>query len=171
MKKKLLIVLGLVLLLSLALIAVLPSPMQRRLHALERKQWKGQAIARITSGSLNQGMISNEVALLQAEAANHSGDGWIGTNALLMMNGEHLVYSHIDAKQDHRIHDLFLARGSDGKWYYSTFHFCINMITLRAEIAGEPKHGSIAEFVQTYSAKEFDGQSDECLKKTWPVKK
>lgn len=170
MKKKLLITLGLVLLLSIALIAVLPSPMQRRLRAPERKQWKGQAIARITSGSRNQGMISNEVAVLQAEAANQSEDGWIGTNVLLMTNGEHLIYSHIDAKQDHRIHDLFLARGSDGKWYYSTFHFCIDMITLRAAIGGEPKHGSIAEFVQTYAAQQFDGQSDECLNKTWPVK-
>lgn len=169
MKKKLLIVLGLVLLLSIALIAVLPSPVQRRLHAPERKQWKGQAIARIIAVSRDQGMISNEVAVLQAGTVHHSGDGWIGANVLLMTNGEHLVYSHIDAKQDHRIHDLFLACGSDGKWYYSTFHFCIGMITLRAEITGEPKHGSITEFVQAYAAQEFDGQSDECLKKTWPV--
>ena len=116
-------------------------------------------------------MITNEIAILHAEAAGESGDGWIGTNVLLMTNGEYLVYSHVDAKEGRGIMDLFLARGSDGKWYYSTFHFCINMITLHGEILEESKYGSIAEFASAYAAREFDGKSDECLKKTWPVKK
>src|SRR6476620_2125948 len=115
-------------------------------------------------------MISNEIAMLHAEAANQSGDGWIGTNVVLMTNGEYLVYSQLCTKENPRIHDLFIARGSDGKWYYSTFHFCIGMITLRGEVLGEGKRESLAEFVKAYALQEFDGQSDECLKKTWPFK-
>jgi hypothetical protein len=87
-----------------------------------------------------------------------------------MTNGEYLVYAHIDAKEDGRIHDIFIARGSDGKWYYSTFHFCIGMVTLAAEVLGPGWNGSISEFATAYSAHEFDGHSDECLKKTWPFK-
>ena len=36
---------------------------------------------------------------------------------------------------------------------------------------GEDDHGSIAEFQHTYALREFDGKSNECLKKTWPAKK
>ena len=141
-----------------------------RLHSKARKQWKEQAIADMTERSSDRQMITNEIAILHAEAADKSGDGWIGTNVLLMTNGEYLVYSHVDTKQAGGIADLFLARGSDGKWYYSTFHFCINMITLRGEILGESKNGSIAEFASAYAAREFDGKSNECLRKTWPFK-
>lgn len=169
-KKKLLIGLGVFLLIGVVAFALLPDPQQRRLRAPERKQWKEQALARVNASSRNAQMISNEVAVLHAEAQTQSGDGWIGMSLVLMTNGEHLVYSHIDAKQDRRVSDLFLARGSDGKWYYSTYHFCINMITLRTEIMGESKRGSIREFASEYALHEFDGQSDECLKKTWPVR-
>jgi len=39
-----------------------------------------------------------------------------------------------------------------------------------AKVAMAPP-GSIAEFATRYSAREFDGRSDECLKETWPLKK
>jgi len=116
-------------------------------------------------------MISNEIAVLHAEAASRSGDGWVGTNILLMTNGEWFVYENNCVKEPSHIHDLFLARGSDGKWYYSTFHFCIEMITLRGEVLGEAKRASLAEFADAYALHEFDGKSDNCLKKTWPIKK
>ena len=170
-KKKLLIGLGTFLLICVLSLTLLPNPQEKRLRAPERKQWKEQALAQVNAVSRNVQTISNEIAVLHAEAKTQSGDGWIGTNLVLMANGEYLVYSHIDAKQDRRISDLFLARGSDGKWYYSTYHFCIGMITLRMEIMGESKRGSIHEFASAYALREFDGQSDECLKKTWPVKR
>ena len=58
-----------------------------------------------------------------------------------MTNGAYLVYSQLCTKQNPRIHDIFIARGSDGKWYYSTFHFCIEMFTLRAEVLGRASMG------------------------------
>ena len=103
------------------------------------------------------------------EASNQTGDGWIGTNVLLMTNGEYMVYSQLCSKQNPRIHDIFIAHGSDGRWYYSTFHFCVGMLVATTmDVNGPP--GSIAEFSRKYSAHEFDGRSDECLKKTWPFK-
>ena len=169
-KKKFLLWVGAFLLVCAALFALLPNPEARRLQAPERKQWKEQAIARIGTHSGDLKMISNEIAVLHAEAANQSGDGWIGTNVVLLTNGEWLVYENNCVKEPNHIHDLFLARGSDGQWYYSTFHFCIDMIVPRTmEDKGPP--GSISEFTNRYSAHEFDGKSDECLKKTWPVKR
>jgi hypothetical protein len=97
--------------------------------------------------------------------------GWIGTNLLVMTNGEWLAYQNKCVKEPGHIHDLFLAQGSDGKWYFSTFHFCTRMITLHGRMYGEEDHGSIAEFVRTYAVRQFDGKSDDCLEKTWPAKK
>jgi hypothetical protein len=169
-KKKLLMGVGAFLLVCVVVLALLPNPEERRLRAPERKQWKEQALARIRAVSSDQQVISNEIASLHAEVATQTGDGWKGTNVLLMTNGEYLVYSQLCGKEDHRIHGIFIAHGSDGKWYYSTFHFCIGMVTLRGEIFGRSRVGSIAEFTQAYSAHEFDGRSDDCLKKTWPFK-
>ena len=170
-KKKLLIGIGVFLFVCVITFALLPNPQERRLRAPERRQWKEQALAQVNATSRNAHTISNEVTALQAEAGKNSDDDWIGTNVLLMANGDYLVYLHIDAKQDRGISDLFLARGSDGKWYYSTYHFCINMVTLRMGGRGEGRRGSILEFASEFALREFDGQSDECLKKTWPAKR
>lgn len=170
MKRKWLIWLGVVVLMGVVAFALFPNPEERRLRAPERKEWKKQALAQVSATSGNTQLISNTITALRAEAEKNPDEGWLGTNLVLMTNGEYLVYSHIDAKQDRRIHDLFLARGSDGKWYYSTFHFCINMITLRMGFMGEGATGSIQEFTNAYALREFDGKSNECLKKTWPFK-
>ena len=58
---------------------------------------------------------------------------------------------------------LFLAHGTDHKWYYSTYHFCSRLSSLGVE---EPA-GSISEFAERFHLREFDGISDECLKRTW----
>lgn len=82
-----------------------------------------------------------------------------------MRNGDWLAYANICHKQDGRIRDLFLGRGSDGRWYYSTFHFCNQMIVLKME----EQSTNLVEFAKTYYLREFDGRSDECLQKTWPA--
>jgi hypothetical protein len=154
----------------LALLIVLRwNPERRRLQATERRQWKENAIKQVNAVSRNTNLVNAEVTFLQNEISRQVEDGWIGTNIVLMTNGEYLVYSHIDTKQDSRIHDLLIAHGSNGKWYYSTFHFCINMYVPRYMREGQA--GSISEFTNSYAVLEFDGKSDECLKKTWPARK
>ena len=81
-----------------------------------------------------------------------------------MTNGEFLVFAFRHGFNDEFVDHLFLAHGSDGRWYYSTYHFCNQMA---AVITDEPP-GSIAEFTRRYSVREFDGKSDICLQPTGP---
>ncbi len=141
-----------------------------RLRSSARKQWKAKALGEIVERIKDTRGLSNELTHLRAEMGTDVESGWIGTNLLVMTNGEWLLYRNKCVKEAEHIHDLFLARGSDGKWYYSTFHFCIGMSTLRGDMFGRSRPGSIAEFTQAYSAPEFDGHSDDGLKKTWPFK-
>ena len=95
-------------------------------------------------------------------------EGWLSDKIILTGSGEWLVYrSHCSKARPHNVKDIFLAKGSDGKWYYSTFHFCVGMVVLR----GEPQPPDLKMFVHEYNLREFDGQSDECLKETksWPA--
>ena len=83
---------------------------------------------------------------------------------ILTRKGEWLAFANRCQKQDGRIPDIFLARGSDGRWYYSTYHFCIDMINLRSEEQPE----DLADIGRAYFLQTFDGHSDDCLQKTWP---
>lgn len=97
-------------------------------------------------------------------------EGWLTDKLILMQSGEWLVYrSHCSKAKPHWVKDIFVARGSDGKWYYSTFHFCVGMCALLMDQETQPPN--LAMFVHEYNLREFDGRSDECLKetKTWPA--
>ena len=95
--------------------------------------------------------------------------GWLTDKLILMKSGEWLVYkSHCSKEEPHIVRDIFLAKGSDGKWYYSTFHFCVGMCVLRMEETQPP---NLSAFVHEYNLREFDGHSDESLRltKSWPA--
>jgi len=83
-----------------------------------------------------------------------------------MTNGEYLVYASRHGFNSGFVDHLFLAHGSDGRWYYSTYHFCNSMVG-----ADVDPPGSITEFASKYAAREFDGKSDVCLLHTWPEKR
>jgi hypothetical protein len=159
MKKALIIAGVCCLLIAIAVIAFAPSSSARR-------AWKDRAIAEISSRYTDSTWASNEFARLKMGGLEDvsDSDGWLSPHVIVMRNGEWLAYANICQKEDRRIHDLFLGRGSDGKWYYSTFHFCKGMVVLRMEEQSE----SLAAFAQTYYLRPFDGNSDECLQKTWP---
>ncbi len=132
-----------------------------------RADWKITTLPRLAGLTLANVGMSRELESLKY----HSGAGehreWVGDPVLLMTNGEWLVYAFRHGYNNGFVNHLFLAHGSDDRWYYSTYHFCNCM----AGVIGDEPPGSIAEFAQRYSAREFDGKSDECLKKTWPLKK
>jgi len=131
-----------------------------------RREWKDRAISEISSRLTDSTWATNELAHLKMGGPDDisDSDGWLSPHLIVMRNGDWLAYANICQKENRRIHDLFLGRGSDGQWYYSTFHFCKGMIVLRAEDQSE----SLAAFAQTYYLRPFDGGSDECLQKTWP---
>lgn len=132
-----------------------------------RRDWKTSAIGAIESKAADRAWLNKETANLKAKVEAHGeADGkWFSNDLLLMKNVDWIVYSAKCQKDDWRIRDIFIGRASDGKWYYTTFHFCRGMLDLRVEERSE----SLAKFIASYSLREFDGRSDECLNRTWPI--
>jgi hypothetical protein len=139
-----------------------------RLDSKVRKEWKGKAIVEIAKQTSDTGPILKEVEAMKTKPSLESEwDRWVSEDLIVMTNGEWMAYRNICAKEEGRIPDLLIGRGSDGKWYYSTYHFCIGMIVLKTMME-QPE--SLAKFRTDCFLQEFDGRSDECLKRTWPVK-
>jgi hypothetical protein len=91
---------------------------------------------------------------------------WLSDNFMLMRNGEWLVYQNRCSKEDSKAPvrlNLFIGKGSDGKWYCSTWHFCVGMLNLRMD--GQPE--SLAVFQIAYYAEPFDSTAKNCPKDTW----
>jgi hypothetical protein len=153
------------LLLVAAVVAALPGIARHRLEAA-RRHWKNDAIPVIASGAEDRTWRAQEIGILTNRTADPRvlEEGWLTDKLILMQNGEWLVYkSHCSKAAPRFVKDIFLAKGSDGKWYYSTFHFCVGMITLRGEDDPPP---NLALFVHEYNLREFDGRSDKCLQET-----
>ncbi|GDY19273.1 hypothetical protein LBMAG56_06180 [Verrucomicrobiota bacterium] len=112
-------------------------------------------------------VISLELAKLKAEQTSDPDRDWIADHVLWMTNGEHIIYASRHGLNNGLIAHLFLGHCSDGRWLYSTYHFCNHM----AGVLGDEPPGSINEFAKRYAARQFDGKSDECLKRTWPPTK
>jgi hypothetical protein len=168
MRKKLAIIGAAVCLCAVALGVVFFIGGPSRLDSKARKHWKDKAVAEIARQTSDPAPILKEVEAMKTKSSVESEwDRWISEDLIVMMNGEWMAYRNICAKEEGRIPDLLIGRGSDGKWYYSTYHFCIGMIVLR-DMIGQPE--SLAKFRTDCFLQEFDGRSDECLKKTWPLK-
>lgn len=137
-----------------------------RLHAKARKEWKENAIVEIARRASDTNWLATEIEKLRKGVAQDQSDSiaWFSDHLILLTNGEWIVYASKCSKEDSRIHDIFIGRGSDGRWFYSTFHFCIGMLDLRMEETS----ASLTKFRDKYFVREFDGRSDECLEKTWP---
>jgi hypothetical protein len=136
------------------------------LQSSARRAWKEKIIADIAARIADVSWPTNEFARLKPQRTNEPSEdaSWLSDQIILTRKGEWLAYANVCQKQNRRIHDLFIARGSDGRWYYSTYHFCIGMIVLRMEEQPE----DLAAFTKAYFLQTFDGESDDCLQKTWP---
>ena len=129
-----------------------------------RTVWKTSALQRLAG--LSNEAISREVEQLKASEGAGEYRIWTGDEVVLMTNGEYIAYAFWHGSNSGFVDHLFLGRCSDGRWLYSTYHFCNHMAGADAD-----PPGSIKEFAATYSAREFDGKSDVCLEHTWPPKK
>lgn len=141
-----------------------------------RRDWKEQAIPQIEKRVGDQEWIRKEIAFIQG-AAPQTGQrilayGWLTDRMILMSNGDWLIYeNHCKKAPPHHVDDIFIARASNGKWYYTTCHFCRNMIALIMhqdfdEEGMDQQPRDLHSFIQRYGLQEFDGKSNECLKKT-----
>jgi hypothetical protein len=132
-----------------------------------RARWKEVALQRLAGLSFTNEEIRSELAELTESRIPNTDPGWVHDRVLRMTNGESVVYLFWHGANNGFVDHLFLGHSSDGRWLYSTYHFCSSMAAVRAD---DPP-GSIAEFAQRYSAHEFDGKSDVCLQHTWPPRK
>lgn len=132
----------------------------------ERAAWKTATLEQLAAVSFTNENIIQELDKLKTSRASGKRLEWTAAHVLLMTNNEFLVYAFRHGFNDGFVDHLFLARSSDGRWYYSTYHFCNGM----AAVTGEDPPASIAEFASKYAVREFDGKSDACLLHTWPEK-
>ena len=124
-----------------------------------RADWKTGAVARLASLSITNEKVSLELETLKASRAAAANQEWASDRILLMTNGEYVIYEYRHGRNDYFPPHLFLGHCSDGRWLYSSYHFCNGMAMVRFD---DPP-GSIDEFARRYSARTFDGKSDECL--------
>ena len=135
----------------------------------ERREWKEKAISEIVKYSADKNWIENGIKGLKTlpppQNFANGGAGWLSHNMILFRNGEWLIYrNHCHKEPPHTVEDIFIAKGSNGKWYYTTCHFCIEMYGLLMDQHCPPPDISI--FSKAYHLKEFDGISNVCLQKT-----
>jgi hypothetical protein len=139
------------------------------LDSRARREWKDRAISEIARQTSETAPILKEIAAMRTKlSVETEWDSWVSRDLIVMTNGEWMAYRNICAKEKGHIPDLFIGRGSDGKWYYSTYHFCIDMIVLKT-MMDQPE--SLTKFRTDGFLQGFDGRSDECLRKTWPLKR
>lgn len=143
-----------------------------RIHQA-RLAWKEAAIPYITRHADDSSWIKREISFLANEYPNEGNTiiskPWLSDRMMLMKSGEWLIYrSHCKKEEPHNVEDICIARGSNGKWYYSTCHFCVGMISLVGfqENQEEMQPKNLAWFLKNYQFKEFDERSNECLKTT-----
>ena len=166
MRKKLAVIGTAICLCAVALGVVIFVGGPERLDPKARRQWKDNAIVQIAKQTSDSTGILKEIEAMKTTPVDSEWwDSWISEDLIVMTNGQWIAYRNVCQKEEERIPDLFLGLGSDGRWYYSTYHFCVRMINLK-DVMDQPK--SLTEFSKTYYLREFDGHSDECLKETRP---
>jgi hypothetical protein len=122
-------------------------------HTSERRAAKERMI----------GDIGRQVEQLDPNRKIEGGDWW-DESFIRFGDGSWIAYRAQCHKVDPKVYDIFIGKGSDGVWYYSTYHFCIRMMMLQ----GEDQMDSLGDFISKYALEEFDGISDKALLRTWP---
>jgi hypothetical protein len=136
------------------------------LHSRARRQWASQAITTIDSRVHDKAWLDGEIAKLKSAATSKPFQGgWVGDELLVAKNGEWIVCENVCSKEQTTSvrKDIFIGQGSDQRWYYSTFHFCVGKCVLQIESQPE----SLAQLVDGYWLVPFDGRPENCLNETW----
>jgi hypothetical protein len=130
-----------------------------------RREWAEAAIHQIKQQTADTERLTAEVERLrQATSTTRPAyAAWVGDQVLIMANGDWIACRSICIKEKQRIPDLFIGLGSDGRWYYSTFHFCIGKVNL----LGQRQPKDLAAFADAYWLRPFDGQAKLALDVTW----
>lgn len=100
-----------------------------RILQLRTLSFMDNAITQVSQWTSNPSWIERERATLRERALKDPGhDIFIADHIVLMNNGDWIAYCQGCTKVDPTVGDVFIGRGSDGKWYYTECHFCIDML-------------------------------------------
>lgn len=129
-------------------------------------EWKASAVQRISRLSSDpQWLTQSKADLAKIRVRDDMNEPPMSEDMILLKNDEWLVCRSIAGKEDWRFDDIFIAKASDGRWYYSTYHFCIGMIVLHMR----PHLDSLDEFKKAYFLREFSGDPTAPMPRTWPL--
>ena len=151
---------------TMAVALVISTPLLwRGIRRKANHDFKSHAIAQIQQWSAGKTWEDDGVAFLDGQQGEVHGPSWLSDHLIRMTNGDWIVYFQACTKSNWKVDDMFIGRGSDGKWYYTTYHFCIGMFEIAMRLDAP---SSLREFIGEYYAREFNGEPDETLKRTWP---
>ena len=143
-----------VILIIVAVLVAIVASRPDQYHTAERIEWKDNAIAELST-------IDPSLNILPV---TYTHEEWFSPQGLLMKDGSWIACRAMCSKENSDIYDIFIGIGSNGKWYYSTYHFCIGLYTVMEE-----QPATLNSFIEQCSLVEFDGKSDDCLLSTWPT--
>jgi len=132
-------------------------------HASERRQWKNAAIIAITNDLKDPDHLKKRFGEIPNPRDEWDKSEWMTSDTIVCKNGAWLAYRSQTHKVDPKVYDIFVARASDGNWYYSDYHFCIGAMVLMSN--GQPE--SLDQMKKHYFLVQFDGSSDDALRPTW----
>jgi len=136
---------------------------QNKQHAL----WFDRSVAEVKALATQTNWMGETIATLQAypDRNDDLGRHFISPNLILMSNGEWIIYRSATHKQGTQFPELFIGITSDQQWYYSTYHFCCQMIVL----AADRQPSDLMAFKTKYCLRPYSGQPYSELRKTWPT--
>lgn len=117
----------------------------------ERIIWKSGALSRLATAERSDPMVQAELQSMKDPTSESGPWSWAGRCVVRMTNGEYLVYQYWHRQG--MVADLFLARGSNGRWYSGNYHFCNDMAVARFN----QRPSSITEFASQYGLSVFVG--------------
>ena len=129
-------------------------------------QWLERGVGEVRALAAHTNWMGDAIAAMRAHPDRHDDLGryFMSPDLILMSNGEWIIYRAATHKQGARFPELFVGLASDQHWYYSTYHFCRQMIVLGAD--GQPD--DLRYFVTNYCLRPYSGQPYHGLRKTWP---
>lgn len=132
-------------------------------HSAERREWKNRAVEAIKSDLADPDYLKRRFGKIPgaSDGIYVTVEEWKISDTIICGDASWLAYRAHCHKEGAEVHDIFIAKGSDGKWYHSDYHFCVGMMMLESQPL------SLAEFKHQYFLVEFDGVSDYALDPTW----
>ena len=82
-----------------------------------------------------------------------------------MTNGEYIVYAYRHGANNGFVDHLFLGHGSDGRWLYSTYHFCNSKVRYEEPLSREDRQQDMYYLVAEALAGLLSGKKAEMYRK------